>query len=273
MVCNSQEELRDEEILNAIITTIKIVDILLTLWTIAGNAICIFTFAKTRSLHTRSNVLVGALCVTDLYAGLIMQPIFLSICFILPSQIDVSSLYATSIPTYHFGFVSSFCLTYLVTMDRYFAIWHPFRYTEVVTARRYYYAIFMALFIALIVTIIAEYRRYELFICNLVLQTFIIPQVIICYVLIYRVICRKRKVQVSIGNIDGCDRAKAREQKEENKKAYTIGIIIVVFLACYSPPMVIFLFVLGIKDDCVFIENQRNKKICLSIGREESRNY
>ena len=249
MVCDSQEELRNKETLNAIITSIKIFDILLALWTIAGNAICIFTLARTRSLHTPSNILVGALCVTDLYAGLVIQPIFLSICFTLPSQNDVSSLYAGSIPASYFGAVSSFCLTYLVTMDRYFAVCHPFRYTAAVTASRYYFIIFMTLLTTAMMTVVAEYYRYDVFICNLVLQALTIPQVIICYVLIYRIVRRKRMVQVSIGYIDGCDRAKAREHKEEKKKAYTIGIIIVVFLACYGPQMVTFLFVLGIKDN------------------------
>ena len=107
-MCYSQEELRGKETLNAIITSLAVIDILPALWTITGNAICIFTFAKTRSLHTPSNVLVGALCATDLYAGLVLQPLILTKWFMIPSQHDIHDIVKITSTTLYLGASASF---------------------------------------------------------------------------------------------------------------------------------------------------------------------
>ena len=248
-MCYSQEELRGKETLNAIITSLAIIDILPALLTIAGNVLCIFTFVKTRSLHTPSNVLVGALCVTDLYAGLVLQPLFLTKWFMIPSLHDIHNIVKITSTTLYFGASASFYLTYWVTIDRCIAICHPFRYTEFVTVRKYLYLVGTVFFIAIITTIFDIYYRRELYLFGLCLQGFMTPQVIICYMLIYRAICRQRKVQVSVGSIEGQDRAQIRKQKEDKSKAYTMGIIIIFHLVCYGPPLVTFLFILDLKDD------------------------
>ena len=250
MGCHSQEDLQGKEALKTIISTIKFIDVLVALWTIAGNAICILTLAKTRALHTPSNVLVGALCATDLYTGVIIQPLFISICFKMPSHNDISNLVAMTTIAVHFGGVASFCLTYFITLDRYIAICHPFRYQESVTAKKYFCIVTITLLASAIMTILEEYYRRQVYTFNLALQGVVLPQVIIFYVLIYKIIRRQRKAQVSIGSIEGCDTdsVEVRQQRKEKKRAYTIGIIIVVFVVCYAPQMVSYLFIFKVKD-------------------------
>ena len=256
MVCHSQEEIREKEKLNAIITSIMVINILPALWTIAGNAICIFTFAKTRSLHTPSNVLVGALCATDLYAGLVLQPLLLTFCLMIPSNTDISDIVTRFATCLYFGGQLSFSLTYLVTIDRYIAICHPFRYTEFVTIRKYLYIVSITVFICFMSTIFDIYYRREAYISGLAMQGVMTPQVIICYVRIYGAICRQRKVQVSVGSKENHDRGQIRKHKEDKRKAYTIGIIVVTYLVCCGPHMVTYLFILDVKDDyCNFSSN------------------
>lgn len=268
MVCHSQDDLRGKETLKTIITSISFIDILPALWTIAGNAICIFTFVKTRALHTPSNVLVGALCATDLYTGLIIQPLFISICFNISSHNDISNLVGITTIAVHFGGVASFCLTYLVTLDRYIAICHPFRYQESVTAKRYFCAVIITILATAMMTILEEYYRHEVYIFNLALQAVVIPQMIIFYASIYKIIRRQRKAQISVGTIEGCDTnsTEVRQQKKEKKRAYTIGIIIIVFVVCYAPQMVSYLFIFKVQDGfCHLSSYAFTVSICLQM--------
>ena len=262
-MCYSQEELRGKETPNAIITSLVVIDILPALWTIAGNAICIFTFAKTRSLHTPSNTLVGALCVTDLYAGLVLQPLLLTSCLMIPTNTDISRMVTSLATCLYFGGQLSFALTYLVTIDRYIAICHPFRYTEFVTIRKYLYVVSITVFSCFMTTAFDIYYRRGAYVSSLAIQGLMTPQVVICYMLISRAICRQRKVQVSVGNIEGQDRAQIRKHKEDKRKAYTIGIIVVTYLVCCGPQMVVYLFILDVKDSyCNFSSNN----FTISIG-------
>ena len=250
MVCYSQEALRGKETLNAIITSLAVIDILPALWTIAGNVLCIFTFVKTRSLHTPSNVLVGALCVTDLYAGLVIQPIFLATCFGVPSRIDISTLVVSNGIANYLGTATSFCLTYLVTLDRYMAICFPFQYTRSVTAKRYYCLIVLTILYNIMMTIVEQYYRRLIYTINIGAQAVIFLHVIVCYASIYKVICQQRKVQVSLGSIEGKEaKIEARKQKEEKKKAYTIGIIVIVYVICFAAQMPTYLYVLDVSNN------------------------
>lgn len=249
MVCNSQEALRGKETLNALITSIAAINILTALWTIAGNALCIFTFVKTRSLQTPSNILVAALCATDFYAGLIVQPMLITISFILPSHIDVCRLVVSNNVGIYFGTAVSFCLTYAVTLDRYIAICYPFQYTRSVTAKRYYCLIVLVIFYNIMMTIMEQFYRRLLYTINIGAQAAIFLHVIICYASIYRVIRQQRKVRASLGSIEGKDKVEARKQKEDNKKAYTIGIILIAYLMCFAPQMATHLFVLKVQDN------------------------
>ena len=131
------------------------------------------------------------------------------------------------------------------------------------TFKKYSYLVGTAVFIAMMTTIFEKYYRRELYLFGLCLQGFMTPQVIICYMLIYKAIRRQRKVQVSVGSIEGHDRAQIRKQKEDKSKAYTMGIIIIFHLVCYGPPLVTFLFILDLKGD---VCNLSSNGFTLSAG-------
>eukprot|EP00112_Aurelia_sp_Birch-Aquarium-sp1_P024165 Seg750.10 transcript_id=Seg750.10/GoldUCD/mRNA.D3Y31 product="Cannabinoid receptor type 1B" protein_id=Seg750.10/GoldUCD/D3Y31 len=59
-------------------------------------------------------------------------------------------------------------------------------------------------------------------------------QIVIFYVLIYRVILKQRRDIASI-SVQSEAREELQSRKEETRKAYTIGIIIITLVICYSP--------------------------------------
>ena len=110
----------------------------LIILTITGNAVFFITLTKTSLLHTPSNVLLGALCATDLLAGVLCQPLF--IAMLLSSPGPCCTLLARIFYfIYDLSCWNSFICTLMVTLDRYAAICYPYRYRAHATCRKYIY--------------------------------------------------------------------------------------------------------------------------------------
>ena len=231
---------------------VEALSILVALMTIIGNMVFIITLARTSTLHTPSNVLLGALCLSDLLVGLIVQPIFLS--FLIQRQIGsgyehLSRLVIDSL-TLHCGI--SCLIALLISVDRYAAICHPFRYRRLATCKKCTYTAVITVTLWFTYTIILQYVLVNDEVTKdfarqsvVVLAVLSTTVVIVAYVQIYRVVQKQRRAIVSIRRSSGMQCEVRREmlnRRRERDNTYTIAIIVGFFFVSYSPYIIASLF-------------------------------
>ena len=229
-----------------------------TILTMIGNPAFFITLLKTSSLHTPSNVLLGALCVTDLLAGAICQPINM-VLRIQKQERCCSPLLRTYWFMVHMSPLNSFVFSLLITLDRYIAICHPYRYIQHASCRRYVYVTFGLFGISMIYATVElrvyDYSPVTFWALELVLELLFIVAVFITYLRIYGVVrSQRRRITGSSNVFVG---RQSRISIRERSKTYTVGIILAIFIACYAPYIVYsimsILYLLGDIEDYKYI--------------------
>ena len=227
---------------SGIAITFIIIALFGSLFAVLGNLLCIITFSRTQSLHTPSNLLLGALCLTDLIMGLITQPLYQAL------QV-VQLVTGKTIPILRRVYVSSAYLltgwscfsTGMISLDRYLAICHPYVYLRVVTCKKYAMISGMVYFAWALYTVIdsvsvaGESSRY-LFVPSTILVFFII---VICYWRIFRVLLKQqRSIRIAEAVSENEVQNDARTKREKSK-ALIIALILLFFIICNLPTLVI----------------------------------
>ena len=104
------------------------VNILLMVLRIVSNVIFLVALIRKASLHTVSNILLGALSLSDLLIGTILEP-FGIFQLVKLSQLQYNAqLLAIKVLLSHSLIGLSFVYVTLITCDRYLAICHAFKY-------------------------------------------------------------------------------------------------------------------------------------------------
>ena len=214
-------------------------DITPTLLTIVGNAVFFATLLKTRSLHNPSNVLLGALCITDLVVGFVCQPLFITVLLGPPGPCCsiVTKVYNL---TFGLSSVNSFICGFLITIDRYFAVFYPFKYREWATCKRYVIVASTVFFIfasySVIKILYFERSRSSFLIIDICLEVSVILTVFFIYVKICRVVFAKVRAIARVANDREPNEVKMK--LNDRKKTLTVAIILLALLICYTPLMV-----------------------------------
>ena len=218
---------------------IIIFSILAALLTIIANAILLVTLLKTKSLHTPSNVFVGGLCISDLSAGLVSQPLFLTMLFYTKAGLDLSSF--TSVFWYSSEVFAgvSYIFILCITIDRYLAICHPFRYQRTATCRRH---LCVAAILSLIIIPLPFTSKDVYFWSSTVCVTGMIPVMSYCFGRIYYCIRKQcagfakvRTTEAGQTSNEVQRRKQIKRRKEEKGKAYTLAIMFGCYVLCYAP--------------------------------------
>ncbi len=220
------------------------VDIIPALLGIVGNLVFITTLIKTRSLHTPSNVLVGAMCICDILVGCLANPIFLT--YLIKVQIGESYSEYRNARYMHVHIISmcaglSFLFALLISVDRYFAICHPFRYERSITCKKYILISIATTAVAVILSIITLHPRlhrsymYETMCAIIQLCSF--STVCFCYARIYHVLYKKRNAVIAVGTITGeeTQQTTAIQRRQNTRKTNTICIILGNLFICHAP--------------------------------------
>ena len=207
-----------------------------TILTIICNTVFFITLLKTSSLHTPSNILLGAMCVTDLLAGLVCQPLYIAYLLGEPGPARSSIVKALNF-AYNVTCWNSFVSSLLITLDRYVAICYPYKYQEYATCRKYVYTASCTFVFFVIYAIIqlTFYKNSEIIFWSVQvsLQLLVIIAVLMMYARIYRVVLSQRKRIASIRDTSG--RRKSGISFKERNRTHTVTIILAVFIACYAP--------------------------------------
>ena len=204
--------------------------------TIIGNTIFFITLIKTSFLHTPSNVLLGVLCATDLLAGVLCQPLFITLLLSNPGPC-CTLLARIFYYIYDLSCWNSFICTLMVTLDRYAAICYPYRYMAYATCRKHIYS---TLFIFALTTIYAtiKFRHYKntevrFLSIDISLQLLVMLAAVAMYIRINKIIRSQRKRIRPPA--DGSIRRQTRLALREKSKIHTVSIILAVFIGCYTP--------------------------------------
>lgn len=113
-------------------------NIIFAITSILGNVIILAALKKKSSLHPPSKILLSFLAITDLCAGLISLPIFITLLMAFQYKIEDIVTFTTELTSY---ISTALCLSSLFTLaaisvDRFLALFLGIRYRQVVTLRR-----------------------------------------------------------------------------------------------------------------------------------------
>lgn len=211
-------------------------DIIPALLTIIGNIIFITTLIKTSSLHVPSNVFLGALCLSDLLVGFIVQPIYLTFNVMLILNKDLYVIRIVS--RYAVAVVSglSFVFASFVTADRYIAICHPFTYARSATCTRFMRTAVIAGFVYAVISAAVLMKRNYYFEAMFMLYAILtLIGIITSYARIYRVILKRKRSVITIGTFSDEESQEMENRKREKDKTYMIALILGFLMLCYLP--------------------------------------
>ena len=218
--------------------------LLATFYVISGmasfcsNAVFLWVLYKTPSQRNRSNYLLASLALADLQVGLIIDPVWVARCLLkrqsyehpFKKTIDFLWIQTCVTTTFSLGVVS---------FDRYLAVTSVFRYRQIMTLKR---CCLMVAFVwaaslacastRLFVTDTADLPRLWL---ALTLLTFLFPLSVIAFC--YFHISKAAREQSR--RITSETSAEKLEENERNRKtAYTIGLVIGLFIIAWFPSLV-----------------------------------
>ena len=235
----------DSDIIKTNAMILIAIDPIIAIMTIFGNGVFLITLFKTRNLHTPSNILLGALSISDLLVGVVAQTIWIGelACVVSEKQSSVfENLNYTAI--WAFIFFSAIFIT-TVSLDRYAAVCYPIWYHAKVSCETH--AILAAfLLIASIAlyclgqfvihkadTYIPDYMFTVLMGSSLMITGF-------CNFRIFRVIKRQhREIRaVSTGLRNSSLPQRNSVNSHDRSKTMIIAIITFLFFICYAPVII-----------------------------------
>uniref|UniRef100_I3KH18 G-protein coupled receptors family 1 profile domain-containing protein n=1 Tax=Oreochromis niloticus TaxID=8128 RepID=I3KH18_ORENI len=225
----------------------------ISLITVALNLLVIISVSHFRQLHTPSNILLLSLAVSDLLVGLLLMPLEIlrsTTCWVFGDVIcSVYWFLSGNIICASIGNIV------LISADRYVAICDPLHYPTRMTVVRvklnvslcwFYYVFYISLYLK---DILIKPGRYNSCygecvpvindiagIIDLVL-TFIVPVsvIIVLYMRVFVAAVSQARAMRSHVTAITFQRSLNQANKSELKAARTLGVLVIVFLACYCP--------------------------------------
>ena len=218
--------------------------------TVCGNILVLLAILRTPSLRVSSNVLIASLSAADLSIGLVMNPLYATIVTLNIADCEHSVNTAEHFMWIHTVITTTFSLA-AVSVERYIAIVHPLHYKQTVTTKRSILTVafiwcFSLAFASTRATIRTMVALDTLWIVHSVFGI-AVPLCVIsfCYFYIFRAIRRQHKQMHQ-------EAARMREQKFHMalhaKLAWTMALVIVLFVLFWTPNIIIAVLLLAVKD-------------------------
>ena len=213
------------------------VDVPITTFTIFGNIIFLITLIKTKSLHTPSNIILGALCFSDLLVGFIAQPVCITFYFqaVVARKINQTRVAIS-------GLISHLCVglslvyTLLGSIDRYLAICQPYQYHAKATNKTHLIIVFIcgAMWVTVACAEFVRPLRTAYGIFNSIFLLGSIMAILFSWVRIIKVM-KSHQRAIATSMMSQPSREELRRRIAERKKTYTIGTVVAVLIFCYTP--------------------------------------
>ncbi|XP_047457671.1 trace amine-associated receptor 13c-like [Mugil cephalus] len=225
----------------------------ISLLTAALNLLVIISISHFKQLHTPTNLLLLSLAVSDFFVGLLMifQITLIEGCWYFGDLVCVLySVLDLVIPS------SSVGTMVLISVDRYAAICYPLHYPTKVTQRRVQICVSLCWICSLFYVLLMikeslkQPGRFNSCIGECVIDfdltkqfvdlmlTFFLPisVIIVLYLRVFVVaVSQARAMRCNITALTLQRSGKVTAKKSELKAARTLGVVVLVFLACICP--------------------------------------
>ena len=227
------------------------------------NGLVIIAVKRKPQLKTISNIALACLATTDCFMAVIGQPTFIALNKVI-LQVDGSNTYcfirklSNSVITV-LGRASLLHLT-LMFLDRYIAIKHPYRYTNVVTQTRILCSSAFVWIVALVSTatsFTSNNSLGQLYNGSTIIAVCCAGIIIFCQVVLYHE-ARRQEKQIAAHHVSEDNRQKFVKEKKALKLTTTVLFFLVL---SYSP-----LIVVNILIRISFIESSCAAHIALAIA-------
>ncbi|XP_067372941.1 trace amine-associated receptor 13c-like [Channa argus] len=226
--------------------------------TVVLNLLVIISISHFRQLHTTTNLLVFSLAVTDFLVGLLQMPTEILLyqgCWILGDFLCAVNFLVG-------GFLISVSVgnMVLISVDRYVAICDPMLYSTKVTPKRLQVSICLCWLFSAVHTswilrdVFRQQDKYDLCYGECVIELKVtdaaiytagiflgpITVIVVLYMRVFVVaVSQARAMRSDIAAVSLQCSQGAKPKKSEIKAARTLGVVVVVFVLCYSPFCVI----------------------------------
>ena len=215
---------------------------ILMIFTILVNSAYIVTLWKKSALHTPSNILLGALAMSDVLVAIVGEPLWMVKIFNTTNgQGQQSESQKFKIRTMYFFVLLSFFNIVSVSIDRYVAVFHPFWYHAKATCKTHRIvalAVYVSSSLTSIPLAITVMKRANtvssIYIALMGLSLTITSY---CNVKIFGIIRTHTRQVIAVANAANHEVSGhfAVRRAQEKNKAVTIAIVTVLFFICYTP--------------------------------------
>ena len=215
---------------------------ILMIFTILANSAYIITLWKKSALRTPSNMLLGALAMSDVLVAIVGEPLWMVYIFYSTygQWWHNKSQYTMSSTIYIFVLLSLFNIV-SVSIDRYVAVFHPFWYHAKATCKTHLMVAIAVYAIGIIssipLAIIFMTNRRIVSYMYIALMGLSLATTSYCNLKIFSLLkthTRQVTVSTNSANHETSGHFEVRRVQEKNKAA-TIAIITALFFLCYTP--------------------------------------
>ena len=237
-----------KEYLDTMVTNAKILIVvksLLMILIIISNGMFLITLIKTASLHTVSNILLGALSLSDLLIGLVLEPMWI-FQLVRLSQLRFDLRTFSTISFFSQALIGlSFIYMAIITCDRYLAICHPFKYLRYATKKLALAAPGLAFFLvaisALTATVAASAPVVTIaYVIDAIVSTTGFLLIIIWNCRIFIAVKKQKSQIMAMVNVMPAGNEKILRREKEKGWTNVVLVLLVVFLICYLPSTLVF---------------------------------
>lgn len=216
-----------------LLVLVVIVNGALSMISVTGNALWIAAYTKTPSLQTSLNMCLLSLASVGLFNGAVMQPLIIS---------DAIYFLACPLKTCSLEYIVTGIITLVVDstlqniavicIDRYIAILHSAKYSQLVSKKRIViafctYALFRLFLSICVFTGTLDYTA-------LVIASIIFSIVIVSFTCVRIFLQIHRLGSVSVGPMNP---EEERRKAQERKITRTVGVIVAISVLCYGPAL------------------------------------
>ena len=235
------------------ITTISVLTAMFSAAAIAGNTLVLIAIYRSPHLRVVSNFFLASLAMADLFVGLVIDPVLIAKTVKNVNSFDKNPLAIAAVVLSIQSVTATVYNLSVVSIDRYFAITVVFRYTEIITPRRCALTIaavwVLSIFFGFSRFFVTDDKDLPVLWSAASVVTFIIPFCVIafCYYKIFRVAKTQSRRIVAANTLSS---QQWRQSKRDRKAAYTVAIIIGIFLAFFFPNLVLSSLQNSTTDEC-----------------------